>query len=260
MDIFPDRRTIISIGDLKVYWYGFLYVAGYIVALVLLPRLQKLRAVALSSSEWMESVTVLAIGAVAGGRLGYVLFYDPFYFIQRPLEIPAIWQGGMASHGGFIGVALAVWYLSRKYKVSFLALTDLLSVPAGLGLAFGRVGNFINQELYGTVTTLPWGVSVPCTSDLRHPVQIYAALKDLLVAGCSYLALRRTSKPGYATAIFLLSYGLLRFFVEFFREPLHPVWKTSTIVITEEQILTVIVFLVGVGLWHWLSRQEGKGS
>lgn len=247
MDLFPDRRTIIAVGGLKVYWYGFLYVLGFLSALYLLPRLQKYRQIVLSSDQWVIGLTWIAAGVLIGGRLGYVLLYDPMYFFNHPEEIIAIWSGGMASHGGFIGVALALLYISRRFKIPFLALTDIAVIPAALGLAFGRIGNFINQELSGTIIN---------ASGERHPWALYAAAKDVCVAAVSYVTLRKITTRGYPTAVFLISYSFIRFWLEFLREPVHVIFVIKKVPVTEEQLLTLLVFVLGVGLLCVLSQQQ----
>jgi len=224
------------------------------VLLWLAPRLQKWRSVYLHLGQWVEIVAWGAAGLLIGGRLGYVFFYEPQYFLKYPAEIFMIWQGGMSSHGGFIGVALAVWLACRSLNVDFWKICDVIVVPIGIGLALGRIGNYINQELYGTVTALPWGIEVPGETGLRHPVQLYAALKNITVAAICYVYLRKPhSVPGRATALFLMLYGTLRFFIEFIRVQDWPEWFG----LTRGQWFTIpIIFL---GAWLFFIRKPKKG-
>ncbi len=197
------------------------------------------------------------IGVIVGGRLGYVLFYEPTYFISQPLQIFALWQGGMSFHGGFLGVLIVLILWSRKHHVPFMALADIVVVPVAIGLALGRVGNFINQELYGTATTLPWGMYFPgaatiAESSLRHPTQLYAVGKDLLIAGICFWYLRLTKKNvrrhGCTAAAFLILYGVGRFLLEYLREQQYPLTDIAGIALTRGQLLTLPLLLLGFGM------------
>lgn len=219
IEFWPQREVAVQVGGMAIYWYGVLYIVAMVQAWVLLPLLQKYRGIKWTREEWLNVVTIVMAGAVVGGRLGYVLLYEwvtPW----------AIWQGGMSAHGGFIGAGLALWLVARWKKVSLWQLTDLAVVPAALGLALGRVGNFINQELF-----LPGAVWL-------------AVGKDLLLAGWGWQWLKRFSQPGRITALFLIGYGVLRFAVEYFREPTHSLWLGFT----RGQVLSFFVLLVGVFL------------
>lgn len=217
VEFLPQREIAVQVGAFSIYWYGVLYVVAMINAWVMLPPLQKYRGITWSREEWLNVVTVVMAGAVIGGRLGYVFFYEW-------LTPWAVWQGGMSSHGGFVGVAVALWLVARWKKVSLWQLTDIAVVPAAIGLALGRVGNFINKELF-----LPGAVWL-------------AVGKDSLLAGAGFWQLRRIRQPGQVTAFFLIGYGVLRFVVEYFREPTHSLWFGFT----RGQVLSVGLLLVGV--------------
>lgn len=242
-----------SIGTFAVHWYGILYLAAFLLAYALLPRLQRFRGLSLSTEVWASVLSFAIGGVIIGGRLGYVLFYEPSYFLEHPLQIVAVWNGGMSSHGGFISVVLALLWACRRHKVSVLSLADIVVVPAALGLACGRIGNYINLELYGTVTTLPWGMTIPGVEGLRHPTQIYAVLKDLFIAGICFLHLRSvTSVPhGRTCALFLMLYAALRFAVEHFREQPYG----YVLGLSYGQLYTVPLFFAGLALYLWLRRQ-----
>lgn len=233
IDFLPAREVAMEIFGWPVRWYGVLYVVAFWLAYRLLPRLQTYRQIHLSKEQWLEILALGAVGVIAGGRLGYVVFYEPRYFLMHPLEIFSLWTGGLSSHGGFIGVALALWWVARQFKINFWALTDVAVVPAALGLALGRLGNFINQELY--------------VSSLGH---LAAIGKDVLIAGVCFLILRRGAihrAQGAInvapTIVFLILYALLRFLTEYLRVQEFPLlWG-----LTRGQLLTLPI--MAAGLW-----------
>lgn len=252
---FPSRTVALELLGFSVHWYGLLYLAGFLLAWALLPKLQKERQLSLSVDEWSGLLSAAVLGVILGGRLGFVLFYEPSYFLAHPVEILQVWHGGMSSHGGFLGVTVALLIaLRNKTTEDKLRLADVAVVPIALGLMLGRLGNFINQELYGTVTTLPWGIVVPGEEGLRHPTQLYAMAKDLLIAGLCFLHLRRaTGRHGETLALFLMLYGALRFAVEHFRVQDYDLWLG----LTRGQLLTVPIFLVGLAVAVWVRRRPG---
>ncbi len=259
IEFFPSRNVALLIGNFPIYWYGILYLVSFLLAAFLLPRIQHLRKLRLSKGEWNDILTWSVIGVLVGGRLGYVLFYRLADFLSNPFLLFDVRSGGMASHGGFIGVALAfLWVLRKRSWSEKLAITDVAVVPVALGLALGRLGNFINQELYGTVTTLPWGMHFPGAEGLRHPTQLYAIDKDLFIAAVCFFYLYRTRTsfvPGRSTALFLMLYGVLRFVVEIFRDQTGvAMWGP----LSEGQVLTVPVFLAGAAMWYWTTRRSTK--
>lgn len=257
ISLFPSRPIALSVLGFEVHWYGLLYLAGFLIAAWLLPRIQSHRGLRLSRDEWAGLLTWSVLGVIGGGRLGYVLFYEPAYFLAHPLSIPAVWQGGMSFHGGLIGVVLVLILWSRRNRVPLLALGDVVVVPVAIGLALGRFGNFLNQELYGTVTTLPWAMSFPGAEGLRHPVQLYSMAKDLMIAALCYWHLisaqPRRAAAGQTGALFLILYGIGRFLIEFVREPTSPLVDLGIATITRGQLLTIPVFLFGVVAMVWIS-------
>jgi phosphatidylglycerol:prolipoprotein diacylglycerol transferase len=175
-----------------------------------------------------------------------VLFYDLSTYVSDPLELFKVWHGGMSSHGGFLGVILALVFSARKQRISLLALGDIVVVPIAIGLALGRVGNFINQELYGIPTTLPWGIIIPGVEGLRHPTQLYAVIKDLFIACVCFWHVRLPSPSNGQTAgIFLLLYGMLRFALEFLREPTHTALIIGPMILTRGQVYSVPIVIAG---------------
>ncbi len=251
IEIFPSREVALILGQFSIHWYGLMYVCAFLVGSKILERTLHHRGIVLSSSALDNFLVAVILGVLLGGRLGYVLFYDPAYFAQHPLEIFAVWNGGMASHGGFIGVTIALIIWTKKNSVDLWKIADVLVIPVAIGLAFGRIGNFINQELYGTITSLPWGMHFPGAEGTRHPVQLYAALKDIILASLLYLHLVRTSAvrgtytSGVTASLFLIGYGILRFFVEIFREQPLGFTRILELELSRGQLLTIPIILLG---------------
>lgn len=250
IDFFPAQNIALRIAGFPVYWYGILYLVAFVLAAFLLPRLQHLRKLRLSKGEWNDILTWAVVGVLVGGRFGYVLFYRFADFLQNPVLLFDVRSGGMASHGGMIGVALAfAWVMRKRSWSEKLSIADIAVVPVAIGLACGRFGNFLNQELYGTVTTLPWGMQFDGVSGLRHPTQLYAIVKDLFIAAACFAYLRSTRDAfiaGRTVALFLMLYGVLRFVVEIFRDQTGiTMWGP----LSEGQVLTVPVFVAGIALW-----------
>jgi len=321
IEIFPSQEIVLVVGSWPIHWYGFLYVLSFGLALYLLPKLQKYRGLKLRFGDWLEVMAWAVGGVVVGGRLGFVLLYEPAFFLHNPIEIFGLSGGGMSSHGGFVGVAVTVFIASRvlsqrvplpphyssvspasggaprnfvrsepprcatrlqriminmlstrvrtssaragesyngtgsRKKTSsgrhlnregwkmYLRVMDVVIVPVAIGLALGRVGNVINQELFGSIV-----------------VQVMAVAKNVFIAGGCYWYLRsRRSKGGQVVALFLILYGLLRFLIEFVRiQDYAEVWN-----LTRGQWYTVPIIVVGIVLWLYVhktcSRRIGKG-
>ena len=190
MEIFPSRQVALELLGFSVHWYGLLYLLAFLLTYFLIMRLQHLRSLELDK-EVVSSLLSWAVGGViVGGRIGYVLFYEYAYFSENTLEVLAVWNGGMSSHGGFIGVAIALGIALKKKGIPVLPFLDVITVPIALGLACGRFGNFINWELYGTVTDVPWAMAIPGVEGLRHPTFFYALAKDLLISAFVILSFR----------------------------------------------------------------------
>ena len=198
------------------------------------------------------------LGVILGGRLGYVLFYKPAWYASHPLEIFAIWQGGMSFHGGMLGVILAMMLWAWKKQRPWLQVTDLVAPCVPLGLAAGRIGNFINGELWGRVASpdLPWGMVFRGAGDLpRHPSQIYQALLEgVLLFVLLWLYARQPRKTGQVSGAFLVGYGVMRFAVEFFREPDAHLGLLG-LGLSMGQWLCVPMIAIGLGMWAWASRR-----
>jgi len=215
----------IQLGPLAVHWYGLMYVCGFLgVYLLWLYRIKAYPEH--QSSKWnADNISDLifygALGAVIGGRLGYVLFYKPAYYFANPLEIVFVNQGGMSFHGGLLGVIVALYWFSKKNNLSFMQVADFVAPVAPLGLFFGRMGNFINQELWGKTTDLPWGMVFTNGGPLpRHPSMLYEALLEgLLLLILLWWLARKPRSVGVLSGLFLIGYALARMAVEFVRIP-----------------------------------------
>lgn len=255
----PSRAVAIQIGGFGIHWYGIMYALAFLIGIFLIPRLEHYRRLRLTEKQRTALYTALMLGVLIGGRLGYVLLYGWKYYLMHPLEIVAVWQGGMSSHGGIIGVALGLQWFSRMKQINVWKITDIIVVPVAIGLALGRVGNFINGELYGTITTVPWGMYFPGVDGLRHPTQLYAVAKDMLISIVCFLHLQKSAntspmKCGVTTAIFLTMYGILRFIVEIFRDQPFGYVHLGIIDISWGQVYTIPVIIAGVVLYAWRSR------
>jgi phosphatidylglycerol:prolipoprotein diacylglycerol transferase len=209
------------LGPLAVRWYGLAYVAGFLFAWWMLKVLDERWNVGLGSDGRTIVILAALIGLVAGGRLGYVLFYGVGAYWSHPLTIFAIWDGGMSFHGGLVGIMLAGVWVARHFKVPFLLICDIGAVGAPMGLLLGRLANFVNGELWGRVTTVPWGIVFPGAGPLpRHPSQLYEAALEGVVLLCVMLWLARKRHPdGFLLGWMLTLYSVFRIFVEFFRQP-----------------------------------------
>ncbi|MCU0842683.1 MAG: prolipoprotein diacylglyceryl transferase [Thiobacillaceae bacterium] len=262
MLIHPQFDPIaLEIGPLAVRWYGLMYVlafAGFYL-------LGKHRATRRPETGWTakELDDLLfwgVIGVVAGGRLGQVLFYEPGYYLEHPAEILAVWKGGMSFHGGLLGVLVALAWHARRYRRCFLEVGDFVAPLVPLGLMFGRLGNFINGELWGRQADpgLPWAMVFPQVDDLpRHPSQLYqAGLEGLLLFVLLWLYTTRPRPVGAASGAFLAGYGAFRFLAEYFRNPDEGIfgfaWEFSM-----GQWLSLPMVLVGLAMLHLAHARQG---
>lgn len=263
MLVHPNFNPIaIAIGPIAIRWYGLMYLVGF-AAFFFLGRLRIARAQAarVTYATLDDLLFFCVLGVVLGGRLGYVLFYKPAYYFSQPLEILAVWHGGMSFHGGFLGVLIAVWYVARKHRLRWLELTDFLAPLVPLGLAAGRMGNFINGELYGRVTDAPWGMLFhsPGAGPLpRHPSQLYEfALEGVLLFTILWLFSSKPRPTGAVSGAFLLGYGVFRFIAEYFREP-DDFLGLLTFGLSMGQWLSLPMVLAGIGMLAWALRRPRK--
>ncbi len=240
----------ISLGPISIHWYGLMYLLAFVL-FVVLGRLHARRRPELGwDARQIDDLLLYGmLGVVIGGRLGEVLFFQPGYYLRNPLEIVAIWRGGMSFHGGFLGVLVAMWLYGRRSGKNFWQVTDFIAPLVPTGLAAGRVGNFINGELWGRPVSmdLPWAMVFPWVDSLpRHPSQLYQAAGEGLLLFAILWVYSAKSRPVKAvSAAFLLGYGLLRFGAEFFRTPDPGIFGTLSLGLSTAQWLCVPMVVAG---------------
>ncbi len=278
----------IEIGgfNLALRWYALAYIAGIIIGWRLIlraintPRLWLNDTAPVSKQQIEDLMTWIIVGIIVGGRLGFVMFYQPAYYLANPVEIPMVWQGGMAFHGGFLGVVVAVWLFSRRHSLYTPSMADTLAFAAPAGLLLVRIANFIRPELWGRPTDVPWAVIFPgdraqdCPGIeglcARHPSQLYEAGMEGLILGVLLLFLiwRRDwlKKPGQTAGLFFVIYGVSRFIIEYYREadaqfitpdnPLGYVIEFGSAGLSMGQVLSLPMILIGIGTIIWARRKS----
>ncbi len=222
--------VLLDLGLIQIRWYSVAYILGialgwvYAIKIIKFTKKNNYNFQAIKTNQFDDLILYLVFGIILGGRLGYVFFYNIEYYIQNFIEIFKIWNGGMSFHGGLLGVILSTYIFAKKNNINFFKLSDIISCVAPIGIFFGRIANFINGELYGKVSALPWSIIFPNGGNIaRHPSQIYEALLEGLVLFflLNYITLKKKIifKAGYASVLFLFFYSALRIFSELFREP-----------------------------------------
>ncbi|WP_210879561.1 prolipoprotein diacylglyceryl transferase [Roseovarius autotrophicus] len=285
-DISPEIFSIPLFGmEFALRWYALAYIVGIVigwrlvVATVKRPALWPGGTAPMKPSDVEDLLTWVILGVILGGRLGYVLFYQPGYYLSNPGQILQVWEGGMAFHGGLLGVVLAVILFSRARGINWVSVADALCMVTPVGLLLGRAANFINAELWGRPTDLPWGVIFPgraaqdCAGVVaglcaRHPSQLYEAALEGMILGAVLLWLgwRRGALqlPGTLTGLFFAGYGIARFLVEFVRQPdaqfvspgnpLGLAWHVGGYGLTMGQLLSLPMIAFGLGMVLWVRR------
>ncbi|GAN69554.1 prolipoprotein diacylglyceryl transferase [Acetobacter orleanensis] len=259
--IFPQfDPVLVHLGPLAIRWYALAYIVGIVLGVALLRRLVRLVPRVATVEQADDFLGWVTLGVLLGGRLGYVLFYQPEVYLAHPLSILEVWKGGMSFHGGALGVIIAMALFTRRYKLNFLAFADRVTVAVPVGLALGRIANFINGELWGreAPATLPWAMIFPNAGPIpRHPSELYEALTEgLLLFIIMFVASRRQSvreQPGFLAGLFLAGYSCARTFCEFFREP-DAFLGFLPGGVTMGQVLCMPMLLAGVALMVHASR------
>jgi phosphatidylglycerol:prolipoprotein diacylglycerol transferase len=267
--VYPHIDPVaVHLGPVSIHWYGITYLAAFALFTFLANRRLKHEPYA-SLASWsrkdIEDMLFLGVlGVVIGGRLGYCLFYKPAYYAQNPLEIFMVWRGGMSFHGGMLGVIASQWWYARSRGKPFWQVMDFVAPCVPPGLAAGRVGNFINGELWGrpVQSDLPWAMVFPQSGSMvpRHPSQVYEfLLEGIVLFVVLWLFARRRRPEGQVAAAFLIGYGTLRFIAEFFREPdSFLVWLQQSTGLSMGQWLCIPMIGAGIALWLWSASRAAR--
>ncbi len=259
--VYPEIDPVaFHVFSWPVYWYGLMYLVGFIGGWAVLSLRLRSSPRGFTQDQLSDIVFYAAMGAIIGGRLGYVLFYDWEKFAANPALIVQTWKGGMSFHGGLLGVLVGMVLCKIKMHKPFLALTDLIAPAVPIGLGAGRIGNFINGELWGKVTDMPWGMVFPTADGSpRHPSQLYEfALEGVAMFIILWLFSRKPRPLGAVSGLFAVCYGVFRFIVEFFRVPDVQIGYIAFGWLTKGQLLSLPLILVGLLLL--LSAYKKKGQ
>jgi phosphatidylglycerol---prolipoprotein diacylglyceryl transferase len=261
MLVFPHINPIaIHFGSLHIYWYGLMYLFGFGIAFLIAKYRIKHYQIKFSNAELSDLIFYCALGTIIGGRIGYMLFYNLPNFLSNPVIILWFWEGGMSFHGGLLGVILGLYFYAKKVKKSFFIVTDFTAPLVPIGIFLGRIGNFINGELWGRITTMPWGIIYPNAGPLpRHPSELYEAFfEGIVLLFIIWFYAKKFRPTGFISAIFLISYGIMRVFLEFFREPDSQLGFIAFNWLTMGQILSLLMILAGIvilALHHKLNNK-----
>ena len=258
--------VLIDLGFIEIRWYSIAYILGIVIGWIYANKIikstleNKYNFKQVSTKQFDDLIIYLVIGIIFGGRLGYVIFYNLEYYIQNLSEIFKLWEGGMSFHGGLIGVIIATAIYSKKTKTNFFKFADIISCVAPIGIFLGRVANFINGELYGKITTLPWGIIFPGGGNVtRHPSQIYEAILEgiILFLIINYLALKKELiyRTGYVSCAFLIFYSMLRIFSEIFREPDVHLGLTFNY-FSMGSLLSLLTFIISLFIIFFIKKNE----
>ncbi|MDN5328097.1 MAG: phosphatidylglycerol---prolipoprotein diacylglyceryl transferase [Candidatus Woesearchaeota archaeon] len=257
MIYFTPHPVLFQIGPLEIRFYSLMYILGFLLAYYLIPKIQKYKSLNLSKDEILEMILLIFIFVIIFARAFYVFYYAFDIFIKDPAFLFKIWYGGMSFHGGLLGAIIAGIIISKRKKIPFFKLADVFIVPIPLALAFGRIGNLMNGELYGRVTNVPWAFFFPTAPDRgllpRHPSQIYESIKNLVIFFILLYLLKSKNKriaklkekDGFIFWTFVFLYGLLRYIIEFFRQP-EIVFSIFNFQITAGQLLCLLMIIISL--------------
>lgn len=261
MFYYPHINPVaISLGRIQIHWYGIMYLLGFWSAWLLGSyRIKKMNGI-WSKEQLSDLIFYCALGVILGGRIGYMLFYNWPNFYAEPLSLFKVWQGGMSFHGGCLGVIIAMWCYAYFHKRTFFSVSDFIAPLVPCGLAFGRIGNFINGELWGRITTVPWGMIYPQAGSLpRHPSQIYEFLMEGILLFIIVWIYSSKPRPQMAVSgLFAFCYGIFRFIAECFRQPDPQLGYIAFHWLTMGQLLSLPLIFLGMGLliYSYISKEN----
>jgi len=248
--------TLLKLGPFEIRYYGIIYVLGFILAFFFINYLAKEKELKLTKDDIWDLLFYIIIGTVVGARLLEILIYNPAYYFTNPLEMLAIWHGGLSFHGGLIGAVIAAYIYCREKKIQFYDLADIAVIPLAFALFLGRIGNFLNGELVGRITNLPWCVKFKNYNGCRHPSQLYESFKNLFIFFSLWFLKNKKLKKGILFWSFILMYSTLRFFIEFVRAPDEQIG--FILGLTMGQWLNIIMFIVGIYFFTRINKQVQK--
>ncbi|MEM0231132.1 MAG: prolipoprotein diacylglyceryl transferase [Candidatus Woesearchaeota archaeon] len=255
MFIHNINPVILQIGQLQIRYYGLFMALSVLFGIFFISREYKRLNPEVNEEELYNALFIMVLFGLLGARLDHILLHNPQFYINNPIEIIAIWHGGLAAHGAFLGGFLGLWLYSKKRKLKFWQIADLAVIPLSLGLALGRIANFINGELYGRITSVPWAVKFAEAEGFRHPSQLYESITDfatfIILNLIFKLKIRR--KDGSIFWSFMLIYSAFRFFVEFFREPDYVIFG-----LTLGQFTSIIIIIISIPMLFKLSKTKNE--
>jgi phosphatidylglycerol:prolipoprotein diacylglycerol transferase len=242
--------VLLDFGALQVRWYGVMWALGFLIVYWYVRKSAREGLISLTDDDVDWLMVWLVAGTLLGARIFEVFVWEPGYFLSNPGEIIKIWRGGLSFHGGLVGALIAGYWFAKQRKIPFLNLCDICFVPVALGLAFGRIGNFINGELWGRITSVPWAVKFPGADGYRHPSQLYESFYSFILFGILYGVRAKKWPHGSIFALFLALYAVFRFVTEYFREPTMYIGP-----LTLGQALNVPMLVAGLALWYWIRKK-----
>jgi len=245
--------TLLRLGPLEIRYYGIIYALGFVLAYFFITYLARQRELKLTKEDILDLLFYLLIGTVIGARLFEIIIYNPSYYIKNPLNTIAIWHGGLSFHGGLVGAIIAALIYCKKKKVQFYDLADIVVIPLAFGLFMGRIANFINGELVGRITDLPWCVKFKHYESCRHPSQLYESLKNLFIFSTLWLIKDKKLKKGTLFWTFIIMYSTLRFAIEFVRAPDPQIG--FILGLTMGQWLNIVMFMIGIYFFVRINKQ-----
>ena len=246
---------LLSIGPFQIRYYGLFFVLSFVIGYFLLVYLAKRKELSITKDDITDLLLYLIIGTILGARIVYVLVYNLPFYLSEPGQIIAVWNGGLSFHGGLIGAAIAGFYFTKRKKIDFYTIADIAVIPLALGLALERLGNFTNGELFGRITDVPWSFKFQDAEGFRHPSQIYASLKNLTIFAVLWFIKDKKLPKGFMFWTFVIMYSILRFTVEFFRQP-DPQLGFIIGFLTMGQILSIVMLVVGIVFMYKINKKS----